>query len=103
VTIERSTRRSAVVDAQRLREFFRGTPGSTAEVVHEERAWVIIMPGRPIAAEAASYEGALDEMVDILRKYAADWSDHLHSALDHRENWALLRLMSNCTDEQLRD
>lgn len=103
VTIERSARRSAVVDAGRLRDFLLASAPSTAEVVHEQGAWVITMPGRPIAAEAASYEEALDELVDALREYAADWNDRLHAAPNHRDNWGLVQLIALSTDEQLRD
>ncbi len=103
VTIERSARRSAVVDAERLRDFFLATVPSMAEVVHEGGAWVITMPGRPIAAEAASYDEAIAELVDALREYAADWNDRLHSAPNHRDNWGLVQLISLSTDEQLRD
>jgi len=53
VTIERSARRSAVVDAERLRGYFLTPFGSTAEAVHEEGGRVITTPGRPIAAEVA--------------------------------------------------
>lgn len=103
VSVERNAHRSAVVDAERLREFFLGTVSSHAEIVHEDGAWVITMPGRPIAAEAASYDVALTEMVDALREYAADWNDRLLTAPNHRQNWGLVQLISYSTDEQLRD
>jgi len=103
VTIERSARRSAVVDAERLRAFLLASVPSMAEVVREQGAWVIAMPGRPIAAEAASYEEALDELVDALREYAADWNERLHTAPNHRANWGLVQLIALSTDDQLRD
>jgi len=91
------------VEAERVRDFFLATVGSTDKVVHEEGAWVITIPGRPIAAEAASHEGALNELVDALREYAADWNDHLHSAPSHRDDRGLVQLISYSADEQLRD
>jgi hypothetical protein len=103
VSVERNSHRSAVVDAERLRQFFLGSVAPDAEIVHEEGAWVITMPGRPIAAEAASYDEAITEMVDALREYAADWNDRLLSAPNHQQNWGLVQLISYSTDEQLRD
>lgn len=103
VSVERNAHRSAVVDAERLRTFFLGAVPSNAEIVHEDGAWVITMPGRPIAAEAASYDEALTETVDALREYAADWNERLLTAPNHQHNWGLVQLISYSTDEQLRD
>jgi hypothetical protein len=103
VSVERNAHRSAVVDAERLRAFFLATVPSNAQIVHEEGAWVITMPGRPIAAESTSYEGALNEIVDALREYAADWNERLFAAPNHEKNWGLVQLVSYSTDDQLRD
>ena len=102
VSVERNAHRSAVVDAARLQAFFSATVSPNAEIRQEDGAWVITMPGRPIAAEASSYKGALAEIIDALREYAADWNDHLLAAPNHQQNWGLVQLIAYSTDEQLR-
>ncbi|TDQ48208.1 hypothetical protein [Actinorugispora endophytica] len=64
---------------------------------------VRLRPGFPVAADGASFDGALTEMVDALREYAEDWQDRLLDAPNHRENWGLVQLISLSSDEQLRD
>ena len=51
---------------------------------------------------AAAHQMALDDLVDALRDYAADWNDHLHIAANHEANWAVAALVELSTDEQLR-
>ncbi|MDT0330848.1 type II toxin-antitoxin system HicB family antitoxin [Nocardiopsis lambiniae] len=63
----------------------------------------MFIPGLPVAADGASFEEALTEMVDALREYAEDWQDHLLDAPDHRENWGLVQLIGLSDDERLRD
>jgi hypothetical protein len=91
-----------VVDAERLRSFFIKTVPPNAEITHEDDAWVITMPGRPIAAEASTYDDALAETVEALREYAADWNERLLTAPNHENNWGLVQLISYSTNEQLR-
>ena len=42
-------------------------------------------------------------MVDALREYAQDWQDHLLTAVNHRDNWGLVQLISLSDDEKLRE
>jgi len=56
-----------------------------------------------VAADGASFDDAIDEMIDALREYAEDWQDHLLDAPNHRDNWGLVQLISLSDDEQLHD
>lgn len=102
VTVARAEHRSAVVDAERLRDYFVRTVSPNAEIFAEDGAWVILMPGRPFAAEASTYDAVVDEMVDVLREYAEDWQHHLVTVPNHAQNWGLVQLIELSTDEQLR-
>lgn len=74
---------------------------ANVQVVHEDGAWAVFMPGQPFAAEVMELAEALADFVDGLRDYAEDWEGHLHTAPNHRENWALVQLIDLSTDEQL--
>ncbi|CRK55774.1 hypothetical protein [Alloactinosynnema sp. L-07] len=63
----------------------------------------MFVPGLPVAADGASLDEAIAEMVDALREYAEDWQRHLLDAPNHRDNWGLVQLISFCDDEQLRE
>jgi len=101
-TIRRPDRSSAaVVNSESLRRFLEMTVVANVQVVNEDGAWAVFMPGRPFAAEATDLDAALGDFVDALRDYAEDWEDHLHAAPNHRANWALVQLIDLSTDEQL--
>lgn len=101
-TIRRPDRTpAAVVNGESLRRYLELTVVADVQVVHEDGAWVVFMPGQPFAAEATDLGEALADFVDALRDYAEDWEDHLHAAPNHRENWALVQLIDLSTDEQL--
>lgn len=102
-TIRRGARRSAVVDAERLRAALAILRPSGAEAVAEDDGWAIVMPGLPVAADGPSLDEAMDEMVDALREYAEDWSERLHLAPNHADNWGLVQLIELSSDDQLRD
>lgn len=102
VTVERANHRAAVVDAERLRDYFVRTVLANAEIFAEDDAWVILMPGRPFAAEAGGYDEVVTEMIEVLREYAEDWQDHLVTVPNHAQNWGLVQLIELSTDEQLR-
>jgi predicted RNase H-like HicB family nuclease len=102
-TLRRETAVAAVVDAQRLRHFLASLIPSRAQVVAESGGWSVFIPGLPIAADASSFDEAVDEMIDALREYAEDWQDHLVDAPNHRENWGLVQLISLSDDQQLRE
>ena len=100
-TVLREGSVAAVVDAERLRaELARLC--RPAEVVAEAEGWSVFVPGVPVAADGATLDEALDEMVEALREYAVDWQDHLREAANHRGNWALVQLIALSGDDQLR-
>jgi predicted RNase H-like HicB family nuclease len=102
-TVRRESATAAVLDAARLRYFLASVVPSHAQVVQEADGWSVFIPGLPIAADGATFDEAITEMVDALREYAQDWQDHLLKAVNHRENWGLVQLISLSDDEQLRE
>lgn len=101
-TVRRDDHTAAFVDADRLR-YFLAKITSRATVVFDEGSWWVFIPGLPLSADAATLDGAVDEMVVALREYADDWLDHLSTAPNHAENWGLVQLVSLSSDEQLRE
>lgn len=101
-TVTRDSRQAAVVDAERLR-FALARLCPQTKVVNEENAWWAFIDGIPIAADGATFDEAILEMIDALREYAEDWQDGLRNASNHKENWGLVQLVELSTDEQLRD
>ncbi|MDN5852011.1 MAG: prevent-host-death protein [Actinomycetia bacterium] len=102
-SIRRERRRTALVDADRLRAVLVDANPSNAEVVAEAGGWSAFVPGLPIAADAATFTDAVDELVIALREYADDWADHLRHAPDHADNWGLIQIIDLSSDGQLRD
>ncbi|HWE90354.1 MAG TPA: hypothetical protein VG317_12910 [Pseudonocardiaceae bacterium] len=76
---------------------------STAEVVSEAGGWSVFIPGLPVAADGATFDEAVTEMVAALREYADDWQDHLLGAPNHRASWGLVQLIRLSDDQRLRD
>lgn len=101
-TVRRESTRAAVVDVERLRHFLVSVCPSGAQVVSEAGGWSVFIPGLPVAADASTFDEAIQEMVDALREYAEDWQDRLLDAPNHRENWGLVQLICLSDDEQLR-
>ncbi|MHB2024158.1 MAG: prevent-host-death protein [Mycobacteriales bacterium] len=101
-TLRRDADQVAVVDVERYRQLLREAINRRAEVVPEAGGWSVFIPGLPVAADGGSFDEAVDDMIDALREYAADWQDHLRSAPNHRDNWALVQLISLTDDDQLR-
>ncbi|MBV9026627.1 MAG: prevent-host-death protein [Streptomycetaceae bacterium] len=101
-TIRRDTEYAAVVDAARLRHALTLLCPSKAEVVAEDGGWSVFYPGLPIAADGATFDQAVDDMLDALRDYADDWQDRLQAAPNHRNNWGLVQLIALSDDTQLR-
>jgi predicted RNase H-like HicB family nuclease len=101
-TIRRDDQTAVVVSADRLR-YFLAKLTSHAEVVSEAGSWWVYVPGLPVSADGASFDEAIDEMIDALREYAEDWQDHLSTAPNHSSSWGLVQLVSLSTDDQLRD
>lgn len=102
-TVRRDSATTAVVSVERLRHFLASLIPSRAEVVPESDGWSVFIPGLPVAADGASFDEAITEMIDALREYAEDWQDHLLDAPNHRENWGLVQLISLSDDDQLRE
>jgi predicted RNase H-like HicB family nuclease len=101
--VSRDRTRVAVVDVERLRHFLVSLCPSGAQVVPEAGGWSAFIPGLPVAADGATFDEAIQELIDALREYADDWQDHLLDAPNHRENWGLVQLICLCDDDQLRD
>lgn len=102
-TVRRDSVTTAVVDVERLRHFLASIVPSHAQVVPEAGGWSVFIPGLPVAADGASFDEAVDEMVDALREYAEDWQERLLDAPNHRDNWGLVQLISFSDDQQLHD
>ena len=102
-TVRRDQHRAAVVDARRLQYFLASMNPANAEVVAEGGGWSAFLPGLPIAADGATFDDAVTELVDALREYAADWQDRLLDSPNHRNNWGLVQLISLSNDAQLRN
>ena len=102
-TVRRESATTAVLDAARLRYFLASVVPSRAQVIQEAGGWSVFIPGLPVAADGATFDEALDEMVEALREYAQDWQDRLLHAPNHRENWGLVQLISLSDDDQLRE
>ncbi|MFZ4487313.1 MAG: prevent-host-death protein [Candidatus Nanopelagicales bacterium] len=101
-TVRRENKIAAVVDAGRLRSMLAETRPADAQLVAEADGWSIFLPGLPLAADATTFDGALDEMVLVLREYAQDWDDHLLHAPNHANNWGLVQLIALSDDGQLK-
>ncbi|MFE7193388.1 prevent-host-death protein [Kitasatospora sp. NPDC057541] len=100
-TVRRESGRAAVVDVERLRHYLAMVCPSKAEVVAEADGWSVFIPGLPVAADGASFDEAMAEMVQALREYAEDWQDRLRTAPNHLDHWGLVQLVSLSDDEQL--
>lgn len=102
-TVRRDSGRAAFVDVERLRRHLSLGCPSKAEVVAEADGWSVFLPGLPLAVEGATFDDAMEEMVQALREYAEDWQDRLGAAPNHEESWGLVQLISLSGDAELRD
>jgi predicted RNase H-like HicB family nuclease len=102
-TVRRDARTTAFVDRERLRYFLAAVTPSRAQVVAEDGGWSVFISGLPVAADGASFDEALDEMIIALREYAEDWQERLLDAPNHAGNWGLVQLVSLSDDDQLRE
>lgn len=101
--IRRGSSSASVVNAEKLLEYLiRHTPANV-QVVNEDGAWAMFMPGTPLASEGATLAEATADLIDALRDYAEDWEDHLQAAPNHAGNWALVQIIDASTDEQLAE
>ncbi|GAA0377036.1 hypothetical protein Acor_30900 [Acrocarpospora corrugata] len=102
-TVRRESAVTALVDVERLRHYLTVVTPSRAQVVPEAGGWSIFIPGLPVAADGATFDQAVAEMIAGLREYAEDWQDHLLDTPNHRENWGIVQLISLSDDDQLRE
>jgi hypothetical protein len=102
VIVRRDDAPAVVLDASRLRHFLASVVPSRAVLVAEEDQFSIYLEHQPIAANGATLDDAIDEMVAALRTYAVAWHEVLGSSLNHRDNWGLVQLIDLSGDDQLR-
>ncbi|WP_213450866.1 type II toxin-antitoxin system HicB family antitoxin [Rhizomonospora bruguierae] len=102
-TVRRDNRMTAFVDRERLRYFLASVSPSGARVVAEAGGWSVFIPGLPVAADGATLDEALDDMIVALREYAEDWQDRLLDVPNHANSWGLVQLVTLSSDIQLRE
>jgi antitoxin (DNA-binding transcriptional repressor) of toxin-antitoxin stability system len=100
--VTRDERRIAAVDADRLVSFLTRMRPSDVQAVADGDGWSLFLPGVPVAADGATIDEAVDEMVDALRDYAEAWVERLRLAPNHADNWGLVQIVTLASDEQLR-
>jgi predicted RNase H-like HicB family nuclease len=100
-TVQRDQTRAAVVDAERLRSILQRVNSGRVELVAEAEGWSAFLPGTPVAADGATLDEAVDELIDALREYAEDWSERLRLAANHEVHWALVQFVDLSDDDQL--
>ncbi len=59
-----------------------------------------VFPSPPTAPRSMRRSARLSR---ALREYAADWQERLAEATNHRDNWALVQLITLSEDDQLPD
>lgn len=103
VTVARGDELTAVIPAEPFRQFLYRTTSPRVRLLPEGGRVVLLMEGRPFAAEGVDVQDALDDLLDSLVEYAEDWEGELQYAPNHEKAWALVQLVKLCTREQLRD
>jgi predicted RNase H-like HicB family nuclease len=101
-SVRRGNWTALVIDASRLQSFLFGAYPSRTQVVQEAGGWSAVIPGLPVAADGATFDEAVTELIDALREYADDWQDHLYEVANHKDNWPLVHLVEYSDDDQLR-
>jgi len=100
--VVRQDRSTALVDRQRFVRYLMALNAGRVELVPDGDAWLAIIADTPIAAEGDDAADAIDELIDAVRDYAADWSDRLRLAPNHEQNWGLVQLVDHSSDDELR-
>ena len=103
VTVRRDEQVSAVVPANRLRDYFFRTVTPRVRLVAEDDRVVALMEGRPFVSEGADVDDALADLALTLREYAEDWEERLQYASNHTQQWALVQLIKLSTDDELSE
>ena len=102
-TVDRDDERFVVLPAAQLRDQLAVLLPSRAEVVPEGGGWAVLLPGLPVAGDAESFDSALDDAIDALREYAADWNARLRLAPYHAQHRGVVELVELSDDAELRD
>jgi len=102
-TVRRDEATAVVLDAERLRVLLATVTPSRTQVVAEAGGWSAFVPGLPVAADGSTFDEAVDELIDSLREYAADWQDRLLDVVNHKGNWAVVALVGLSDDRRLRE
>ncbi len=100
--LRRDDDRVAVVDVSRYLSFLRQAIPDRPEAVAEKSGWSVFIVGVPVAADGATFDEAIDEMVDALYEYADDWETRLRTAPNHEAHWALVQLVGLSDRDELR-
>lgn len=103
VTVGRDEQVSAVVPANRLRDYFFRTIAPRVRVLAENDRVVALMEGRPFVSEGSDVDDALADLTLTLREYAEDWEMRLQHAPNHAQHWALVQLIKLSTDDELSE
>ncbi|MEY8019049.1 prevent-host-death protein [Mycobacterium servetii] len=90
----------ALVDGERLRRFLE-VQARQPEVIAEADGWSIFIPNTPLSADGPTLAEAATDMIDALREYATDWTERLHAAPNHADNWWIPQLSAVSTDDEL--
>jgi hypothetical protein len=101
--IESGTNSVSMVSTAHLRDYLSETVRLHPRVHREDGAIVLVCDGLPFAAEASTLSDAVDQLVEDLIDYAAEWPENYSQAVNHRENWALVQLVSIMDPEQVRE
>ena len=100
--VVRQDRATVLVDRKRFVRYLMALNAGRVELVPDGDAWLAIIADTPIAAEGDDAADAIDELIDAVRDYAADWSDRLRLAPNHEQNWGLVQLVDHSSDDELR-
>ncbi|MBK5217768.1 MAG: hypothetical protein JJE02_09310 [Propionibacteriales bacterium] len=103
VVVERSGDQLSVIKSEVLRGLLVHNISVRPEMVHEDDAWAIFVPGMPLAAEAEDIDAAVDELIAAIREYAEDWHARLRFAPNHQTHLAFVQFMDISTDQQIRE
>lgn len=101
-TIDRDRERFVVLTADHLRRDLARLRPAGAQVLAEGGGWAAMLPDVPVHGEGDTFDSAVDDLVDALRDYAADWNTRLHRAPNHSVHRAVVELVELSSDDQLR-
>lgn len=104
VAVSRGNRKSALVDAERLRRTLASLVVPDVQMFCEAGEWGAFVPAIPsISATGDTLAEVSDDLVAAAREYAVDWNDFLRHAPNHCENWGFVQVILLSTDAELHD